>query len=55
MPEKPSRYPADLTKVHLVKLIEHASKESDRLLQFGATQQVHLRGCAAVFVFVLCE
>ena len=37
-------------KVHLVKLIEHATEEMNRFLQIGATQQVHARGCAAVIV-----
>jgi hypothetical protein len=42
MPEKPRRYPADAAKAHLVKLIEHATDETNRLLQIGATQQVHV-------------
>jgi hypothetical protein len=50
MPEKPSRYSADAAKAHLVKLIEHATKEANRLLQIGATKQVLARGCTAVIV-----
>ena len=50
MPEDPSRYPADAAKAHLVKLIEHASEETNRLLQIGATQQVPVWGCTVVIV-----
>jgi hypothetical protein len=53
MPEKPSRYPADVAKAHLVKLIKHAGKETNRFLQIGATQQVRVRGSTAVIA--LCE
>ena len=53
MPDKTRRYPADAAKTHLVKLIEHTSKEANRLLHIGATQQVPVRGCTAVIV--LCE
>jgi len=48
----PSRcHPADEAKAHLVKLIEHATEESDRPLQIGTTRQAQVRRCTPVIVF----